>query len=102
MWCWKQYLCKRKNLEYRFFLNAIGLLIGFVAAILMYYFPPRITLYTQNGEPYVQWVSGTTEIGKRRGLCQRNLSIAAPWLLAMAFLFQLVSTILSALPSSHG
>jgi hypothetical protein len=48
-------------------LNVIGLFIGLVAAILMYYFPPRVTLYTENGEPPINFVGNATGEGKRRG-----------------------------------
>lgn len=31
-------------------LNLIGLFLGAVAALLMFYFPPRTTIYTEKGE----------------------------------------------------
>jgi len=72
-------------------LNVTGLFIGLVAAVLMYYFPARITLYTENGEPHITWISNTTDEGKRRGKQQMWLSKAAPWLLATSFLLQLIA-----------
>ena len=81
------------------FLNISGLLVGFVAAVLMYYFPPRITVYTEEGAPHVFWIGEATEEGRRKGKHQRGLSKAAPLLLATAFLLQLMAAFLSA--SNH-
>lgn len=75
-------------------LNVAGLFIGLVAAILMYYFPPRVILYTEKGEPHVTWTSNATDEGKRRGKHQSRLSKAAPCLLAIAFILQLIAALL--------
>ena len=32
-------------------LNVCGLVISITAALLMFYFPPRVQLYTERGEP---------------------------------------------------
>ena len=73
--------------------NATGLCIGMVAAVLMYYFPPRVLLYSDKGEPAINFVSAATESGKRRGKWQSWLSKIAPWILAFGFFLQLVATI---------
>ncbi len=79
-------------------LSAVGLFIGLVAAILMYYCPPRISLYTEKGEPYGGWVGNPTEKGKVYGWWQVALSKAAPWLLALAFFLQLVAVLMPVFP----
>ena len=75
-------------------LNAVGLFIGMVAAMLMYYCPPRVTLYTEKGEPYGGFVGNPTERGKTLGKWQAALSKAAPCLLALAFLLQFAAVVL--------
>ena len=72
----------------------LGLLIGFVAGVLMYYFPAPVIRYTEKGEGEVTWVSNPTEEGKRKGHVQLFFSKLAPWLLAVAFLFQLPTVLL--------
>lgn len=74
-------------------LNAVGLCIGIGAAVLMYYFPPRVVLYTEKGEPYGGFVGNPTENGKLRGKWQIFFAKIAPWLLALGFLLQLVATV---------
>lgn len=75
-------------------LNVAGLFFGLLAAILMYYFPPRVLLYTEKGEPEITWTGNATDEGKRRGKHQLWLSKAAPCFLATAFLLQLIATLL--------
>jgi hypothetical protein len=70
------------------------LVIGFFAAILMACFPPRVQHYSEKGEREVTWVSNPTDTGKRRGPCQRWLSLAAPCFLALAFLCQILALLL--------
>ena len=55
----------------------------------MYYFPAPVIRYTEEGQGEVMWVSNTAEDGKRKGRNQLFFSKLAPWLLAVAFLFQL-------------
>ena len=81
-------------------LNVIGLFIGLVAAILMYYCPPRVTQYTENGEPPINFVGNATGEGKRRGTWQLRLSRVAPCLLAVAFLLQLIAALLPVGPTN--
>jgi hypothetical protein len=75
-------------------ITAVGLLIATVAAILMYYFPARPTLYTVDGQPIVQWLANQTPEGKRKGKVQLFLSKFALALLAVGFLVQLVGALL--------
>lgn len=74
-------------------LSGSGLIVGFIAAVLMYYFPPRVTLYTKDGAPHVTWIGDQEEGGERKGAIQAFLSRAAPWLLAAAFLLQFLALI---------
>lgn len=72
----------------------VGLLAATVAAALMFYFPPRVTLYTAKGEPMVAWVGSTTERGLRAGKRQEFLSKLGPGLLIVGFALQLVGVVL--------
>lgn len=72
----------------------LGLLLGLVAAVLMYYFPARVIQFTEKGEGQITWVNNSTDEGKRKGRTQIVLSKTAPWLLAMAFLLQLPALML--------
>jgi len=72
----------------------LGLLLGFVAAVLMYYFPARVIQFTGKGEGQITWVNNPTDEGKRKGRTQIFLSKTAPWLLAAAFLLQLPTLML--------
>ena len=75
-------------------LNVTGLLIGLLAAVLMFYYPPRIMLYTEKGEAIITWTSNVTDEGKRQGKRQLWWSKAAPWFLALSFLLQLIALLL--------
>ena len=72
----------------------IGLLAATVAAALMFYFPPRVTLYTPKGEPIVTWVGSTTDHGSRIAKRQALLAKLGPGLLFSGFALQLVGVIL--------
>jgi hypothetical protein len=76
-------------------LNLIGLLLALVAALLMYYFPPRLLQYTEKGEPIVNWFGNPDEKKKTIGRWQMRASKYAPILLSFAFLLQLIGAILS-------
>lgn len=75
-------------------LNVVGLCVGVCAAVLMYYFPPRVIQYTEKGERQIVWTANATEEGKRLGQWQMRLSQIAPWLLALAFLLQLAAVVI--------
>ena len=80
-------------------INAVGLAISTIAAVLMYYFPPSVILYTEKGEPHINFVGNSTEKGRRWGKWQLYLSKAAPWLLAFGFFLQLIAAVMPA--SNH-
>lgn len=77
-------------------LNVVGLSVSTVAAIVIYYYPPRVQLFTKKGEPVFTWVANPTPQGVSRGALQSRLSRLSPILLALGFILQLVATILSA------
>lgn len=79
------------TVAWAWWLNVVGLGINTVAAGLMYFFPPAITLYTAKGEGAVTWVTNPTEEGKRKGAQQRRWSRAALFLLGFGFLLQFLS-----------
>lgn len=70
-----------------------GLFMGILAAGLMYYFPPRMQLFTDKGEPYVNWVGTPTSDGASRGKWQSRLAKAGPCLLFIGFALQLAGSI---------
>lgn len=76
-------------------LNVAGLIVSTLAAALMYYFPPRLSQYTEKGEPISVWVANPTDEGKRIGPVQGRLAKAAPALLAFGFFLQLWAAILA-------
>lgn len=76
-------------------MNVVGLFISTVAAVLMYYFPPRGVLYSETGEPVVTWVGDPTEEGMAKGRWQARISRLSPCLLALGFSLQLLAALLA-------
>jgi hypothetical protein len=76
-------------------LNIVGLVIGVVAASLMYYFPPRVLQYTENGEPIMVWSSNKIPEKVGIGKWQLKLTRIGPILLGLAFIFQIAGTCFS-------
>jgi hypothetical protein len=70
-------------------LNVIGLVVGVAAALLMYYFPPNVQIYTDKGEPLGSWVGAPTHEGKHRVKWQKKAVKAAPLALGLSFVLQL-------------
>jgi hypothetical protein len=52
------------KVTFAWWLNIAGLVVGMIAALLMFYFPPRIQAYTEKGEGDITFLSGPTEAGK--------------------------------------
>ena len=75
-------------------LNIVGLAFSTVAAVLMYYFPPRITYFTEKGEPYVQWTGKASDECKSLGVWQVRMSKTSTILLALGFFFQMLGAII--------
>jgi len=76
------------------YLNVSGLIVSALAAGLMFYYPPDTPRYTKDGAGVVNWVSNSTEQGKRIGARQRLFSRFALLLLAAGFILQLIATLL--------
>mgnify|MGYP001031569915 CR=1 FL=1 len=76
-------------------LNITGLVIGVIAAGLMYYFPPRVQQYTSQGEAIVTWLSSPDGEKKHVGKWQIRLTRIGPILLACSFLLQLIGAFLT-------
>jgi hypothetical protein len=75
-------------------LNAVGLGISTVAAVLMYYFPPRgMTYYTDDGQPHYEWLGEVQPKGKSLAAWQRRMAKASPVLLAAGFGLQLLAAL---------
>lgn len=75
-------------------LNLTGLIAGVIAACLMYYFPPRVQLYTAEGEAITTVLSTPKGDKKYLGKWQMRLTRIGPILLACAFFLQLLGTCL--------
>ena len=71
-------------------INLLGLAAGTLAAVLMYYFPPRgITQYSDAGEPHFTWVGSKVPGGESRARLHAFMSKVSPALLAVGFALQL-------------
>ncbi len=74
-------------------LNGAALAIGFVAALLLAFFPPQVTRYNpKDGSPIFHLLleSKGTAWGKFRARCGWWLSYSGPVLLAVAFGLQFI------------
>jgi len=80
-------------------LNIFGLAVGIAAALLMYYFPLRVQIYTETGSGVFTWTNQPTEKGKRIGKRQAFLAKAAPITLTLSFTLQFSAALLSWIPS---
>lgn len=73
-------------------LSLIGQISGVVSAFLMYYFPPAKVTYTLDGDREVPWTTGTkSEENKIKAKWHIRLSKAAPVLLGLSFILQMIS-----------
>lgn len=73
-------------------LSLLGLLFGVISSALMYYFPPTVTVYTEDGDQHVNWITGnTSEENRRKAKRQIIFSKIAPVLLGMSFVLQFIS-----------
>lgn len=77
------------------YLNLAGLGLTTIAAAVMYFFPPVVTVYTAKRERVAVWVHNAGEEGERVAARQRWVSKAALVLLAFGFLLQFCSAFLS-------
>ena len=68
-------------------LNVSGLVIGTIAAVLMFYFPPRLEIYTPEGARDFNWTTEPTEEGRRIAQRQAFWAKAAPVLLVLLLPF---------------
>jgi hypothetical protein len=74
--------------------NVVALSIGTLAALIMAFYPPRVRVFGAKGEEYGQFVNNPNPKNKGRGKRQVFLSQFGPWLLAIAFLLQLIAIFL--------
>ena len=85
----------RRHMTCAWILNVAGLIVSTVAAVLMYYFPPRVQLVTEKGEPVVTWTSNARPEKQSLGKWQARLSKVGPAVLVVGFLMQLTAAFLS-------
>ena len=85
-------------------LNVAGLISTTLGALLMFFFPPTITVYTENGAPLVGWAGEPTASGRWKAKYQRWLSRGAVLLLLLGFSIQLGALLIdrAADPSRKG
>jgi len=76
-----------------FWLNATGLTIGFIGALVIGFFPPKMQEYNPDGSEKSRLLlnSEPTAKGKFWVKWYPRLAIAGPCLLALAFLLQFVA-----------
>ena len=76
-------------------LNIVGLCFGIIGALLMSFYPPRVTQYTSEGKKVVGWQeSSTSEEGVLASKLKMGLSRLGPVLLVLGFASQLGATLL--------
>lgn len=70
-------------------INLLGLAVSTLAAVIMYYFPPRgITQYTDIGEPHFTWAGSKVPGGESRAYWHGIMSKVSPAVLAIGFALQ--------------
>jgi len=62
---------------------------------MMFYFPPRVQMYSERGGAIGSLEGGPTDMGKRRGKWQTRLAKVGPLLLILGFAFQLIAAWIS-------
>ena len=78
-----------------FWLNVAGLTIGFIGALVIGFFPPKVQEYNPDGSPQDRFLrnSEPTRAGKWWVKWYPRLAITGPCLLALAFLLQFIALI---------
>jgi len=76
-------------------LNAFGLFTSMVAAVIMFYYPPRMKIFTEKGAEVVSFVRNPDPQNAARGKRQSFLGRFGPFLLIVGFAFQLGAAFLS-------
>jgi len=76
-----------------FWLNVAGLTIGFIGALVIGFFPPKVQEYHPDGSPMsgIALESEPTTAGKWWVKWHPRLRRAGPCLLALAFLLQFIA-----------
>lgn len=82
-------------------LDIVSLCIGAVAALVMFFYPPRINAVAEKGEPAVTFVVPPTPESVAAAKRYTRLARLGPLLLLIGFLMQLVRAILAACVGSH-
>ena len=76
-------------------LNLIGLALTVAAAFVMWYFPPRMKYFTEDGAQVVTWTNNPNQGNACLGRMQARLSKWAPFILGVGFLLQLPAAIVA-------
>jgi hypothetical protein len=77
-------------------LNIVALSLGFVGAMLMFFYPPRVKRYTAEGHEEIAWIdSSSTEQSEFAARVQTWLAAIGPLLLAFGFALQLLALTLA-------
>ena len=81
-------------MHWQWILNVTGLAITTIAACLMFFFPPVVTvLYTDKGERVISWVGATSDKDRKVAARRRRLSQSAVGLLVLGFLLQFLAAL---------
>ena len=76
-------------------LNLTGLALTVTAAFVMWYFPPRMKYFTEDGAQVVTWTNNSDQGNARLGRMQTRLSKWAPFILGIGFAFQIPAAIVA-------
>lgn len=76
-------------------LGLIAAAVGVIAAMLMFFYPPIVQIYTNEGAAIVAVVNQATPEGAKRGRRQSFMRMLGPWLLAGSFALQAASIIVA-------
>ncbi len=84
------------TMDVALWLNAAGLTVGFVGALVIGFFPPKVQEYNSDGSPKYRLVleSQPTAWGRFRVKLDPWLSGTGPFLLALAFVLQILALLL--------
>lgn len=80
-------------MHWQWILNVTGLAITTIAACLMFFFPPVVTVYTDKGERVISWVGATSDKDRKVAARRRRLSQSAVGLLVLGFLLQFLAAL---------
>lgn len=70
-------------------LNVLGLIVSTIAAVIMFYYPPRVRAFTEEGSENISWINNPKPEYAPRGKRQIYFGKVGPGLLGIGFFLQL-------------